>query len=117
MSRFVRNLYRKRLETLLSRADDQKFLTLAWSIAALQSGQPEVAARYMEFGKESIGAKLGSRYYVPPWMLETLINEILSTPKEHRLPGQPYKVLDCTHMDQMLAALQLLLKLGSGLIN
>lgn len=114
MSKFVRDLYRKRLETLLGRADDDAFLALAWSISALQSGQISAASRYMRFKQEAVGATLGSRDHIPPWMLETLINEFLRAPKERRIPGRSYKVLDCTHMDQMLAALQLLLKLENA---
>lgn len=57
---------------------------------------------------------MGSRDHVPPWMLETLVNEFLCASKERRIPGQSYKVLDCTHMDQMLVALQLLLKLENA---
>lgn len=114
MSRFIRDLYRKRLETLLGRADDDGFLALAWSISALQSDQIGAASRHMRFRKEAVGAKLGSRDHIPPWMLETLINEFLRAPKERRIPGRSYKVLDCTHMDQMLAALQLLLKLENA---
>lgn len=68
----------------------------------------------MRFRQEAIGAKLGSIYHVPPWMLETLINEFLRAPKEKRIPGRPYRVLDCTHMDHMLAALGLLLKLENA---
>lgn len=114
MSKLVRDLYRKRLETLLGRADDVAFLTLAWAISALQSDQIDAASRHMRFRQEAIGAKLGSREHVPPWMLETLINEFLRAPKEQRIPGRYYRVLDCTHMDQMLAALQLLRKLENA---
>jgi hypothetical protein len=114
MSKFVRNLYRKRLETLIGRANDDAFLTLAWSISAFQSDQIDAASRHMRFRPEAVGAKLGSRDHIPPWMLETLINEFLRAPKERRTPRRTYKVLDCTHMDQMLAALQLLLKLENA---
>lgn len=114
MSKFVRDLYRKRLKTLLGRADDDAFLTLAWSISAFQSDQIDAAGRYMRFRPEAVGAKLGSRDHIPPWMLETLINEFLRAPKERQSPGRSYKVLDCTHMDQMLTALQLLLKLENA---
>jgi hypothetical protein len=114
MSKFVRDLYRKRLETLLGRADDDAFLALAWSISALQSDQINAASRHMRFRQDAVGAKLGSRDHIPPWMLETLINEFLRAPKERRNPGRSNKVLDCTHMDQMLAALQLLLKLENA---
>jgi hypothetical protein len=114
MSKLGRDLYRKKLETLLGRADDSAFLALAWSISALQSDQLVAAGRHMRFREEAVGAKLGSRNHVPPWMLETLINEFLRAPKERRIPGRSYKVLDCTHMDQMLTALQLLLKLENA---
>lgn len=114
MSKFARDLYRKRLETLLGRADDVSFLALAWSVSALQSGQIDAASRHMHFRQEAVGTKLGSRDNIPPWMLETLINEFLRTPKERRIPGKSYKVLDCTHMDQILAAHQLLLKLENA---
>lgn len=114
MSNLGRDLYRKRLKTLLGRADDNAFLALAWSISALQSDQIEAASRHMRFRQEAVGATLGSRNHVPPWMLETLINEFLRSPKERRTLGRFYKVLDCTHMDHMLAALQLLLKLENA---
>ena len=114
MSKFSRDLYRKKLETLLGRADDDTFLALAWSVSALQSDQIDAASRHMHFRQEAVGAELGSGNHVPPWMLETLINEFLRAPKERRISGRPYKVLDCTHMDQMLGALHLLNKLENA---
>lgn len=30
---------------------------------------------------EAVGAELGSPYYIAPWALETLVNELLATPK------------------------------------
>ena len=111
MSKFSRDLYRKRLNAFLGRADDNAFLALAWSISALQSGQIDVASRNMRFRYDAVGAELGSKNNVPPWILETLINEFLRTPKARRIPQRTVKVLDCTHMDQMLHAQHLLRKL------
>jgi hypothetical protein len=114
MSKVSRDLYRKKLSTLLGRADDDSFLRLAWSISALQAGHVEAASNYMRFRPDAIGADNPLGCVVMPWMLETLVNEFLCAPKERRYPGRLYRVMDCSDIEQMLAAQRLLSKLENA---
>ena len=68
----------------LALADDELFITMLWSLNALQTGR---GVRGREFfrslpdGADTTGIQ--GNHAVYPWELETLGNELLSTPK-HR---------------------------------
>jgi hypothetical protein len=79
-------LSKRRLADILCRADDEAFLLMVWGVDALQSGSsagkavfpfghpPEASIRHME--------SAGSAF---PWELETIVNELLASPKKtHR---------------------------------
>ncbi|RUV53795.1 hypothetical protein EOB77_00670 [Mesorhizobium sp. M7A.F.Ca.MR.228.00.0.0] len=74
-----RDRFRKELRDLLSIADPTEFLQLVWSLASLHEGEFSRARRFgpdfslpeMELAKE--------RFRFAPWLLETLVNEYLTT--------------------------------------
>lgn len=57
-------------------------LVLICAQLALQGGNPAPRSIVPDFPVEGVGGKIGSKYYIEPWTLETLVNEILVTPKK-----------------------------------
>lgn len=92
MSTLQRRIYRKRLQGLLGCAPDEPFFIMCWATFALQSGRVESARDLLAFPPEAAVQDLTSPYAVHPWKIETLLNEILTTPKVRLGPG---RVLDC----------------------
>jgi len=84
----------RRLRQLFRRATDHQFLQLMWAIDALRAGHPEVAARFLNFPREAANQAIGSHYALHQWELETLVIQLLLTPREERKPGAP--VFDCS---------------------
>lgn len=96
MSIVNRDRFRKKLKSLLEVADDESFFQLVWAIDALQSDRVDFAAKYIEYPKEAAGAKLGSKYSIQEWDLETLIGQLLTTPKRKIIEGRRNRVLNCS---------------------
>jgi hypothetical protein len=95
MSRIRRDLYRGRLTKLLEMADDEAFFVMVWATLAIQSERQENARRYLVFPQEAVTSDMSSRYAVHPWKLETMLNEVLTTPKLKLVPNRPIRRLDC----------------------
>src|SRR4051794_23810785 len=70
---------------------------MIWAVDVLQNGEPEIAARYLAHPKEAIGADITSKYRVHPWVMETLVNELLSSPKQGILTRRAIRTLNCAH--------------------
>jgi hypothetical protein len=81
MSRVARDIYRKRLRNALSITGDEPFLQMIWAVNALQTGRADLAARTLQFPPEAATSDIGSRYAIHAWELETLVNQLLLTPK------------------------------------
>ena len=79
------------LSARLSNADDEAFLRLTWAVNALQTGRAPAA--HTSLSNVPIGAAtegiLGP-YAIYPWELDTLANELLTTPKHPH-----YRTFDC----------------------
>lgn len=95
MSRLKRDRARKRLHELLSLAPDENFFIMVWAVDALQSGRAEAGEQFLVHPKEARGAELGSRFHANKWMLETLINELLTTRKKGPSKNGRNRTLDC----------------------
>src|SRR5271169_86985 len=94
MSPLNRDRHRKKLQDLLSRANDEAFFEMVWAIDALQSGRADVASRYISFPREAVTADMGSSLKIHKWDMETLIGQLLATPKSRAHDGRN-KVLNC----------------------
>ena len=76
---------------MLSLADDASFLQLLWTLNALQTGRGEVARRFLgRFPLDAATEGILGSMAIFPWELETLTNELLTTPK-HTF----YRTIDC----------------------
>lgn len=96
MSRIRRDLYRGRLNDLLSRADDEAFFILVWAVHAIQTGREDQAAHILSYPKEAATSDIASKFAVHPWRLETLLNELLQAAKLEILPNRANKRVDCS---------------------
>ncbi len=76
-----------RLRALLDQIDPQRFFALIWATRAIQKPSKLDACKYFsELPKEAVDAEIGNRFWVPPWTLETLVNEYL---KQHHGKSAP----------------------------
>jgi hypothetical protein len=85
---------------MLGRANDAEFLQLIWATDALQSGREARAKRHFSNypPAAAAAASLKSRFGIHRWELETLIVQLLLTPKE--IPReQGNLLLDCSNFE------------------
>jgi hypothetical protein len=94
MSLLNRDRYRKKLQDLLERAEDEAFFEMVWAINALQSGRVQPASRLIKFPAEAATSEFSSRFSIHRWELETLIGQLLITPKISRRAG-PNRITNC----------------------
>lgn len=68
---------------------------MAWATHALQSGRSEKAGAWLAFPQEAVTHDLSSKYAVHPWRIESLLNEVLASPKLVPVPNRLNRQLDC----------------------
>ncbi|PRD43144.1 hypothetical protein C5748_13140 [Phyllobacterium phragmitis] len=56
-------------------------ISLISAVVAVQSGNQKALRAVRDLPPEAVSAELGSPYHIPLWSLETLVNELLATPK------------------------------------
>jgi len=90
----------KQLRKYFARADDRAFLQLIWAVDALQSDREAAAKKLMpSYPKEAaVKSSLHSPYGIHRWELETLLIQLLLTPKEEKRAEGNF-VLDCSKFD------------------
>jgi hypothetical protein len=66
---------------MLSRVSDEAFFAMCWASHAIQSDRVEGAARFFRYPDEAVGDGPDNRLRIYPWAIETLLNELLATPK------------------------------------
>jgi hypothetical protein len=90
----------KQLRKYFARADDRAFLQMIWAADALQSDREAAAKKLMpSYPKEAaVKSSLHSPYGIHRWELETLLIQLLLTPKEKKRAEGNF-VLDCSKFD------------------
>ena len=73
----------RQLRKLFLRASDEQFLQMVWAVDALRSGHLDAAARVLTFPPAATHQTIGSSYAVHLWELETLLIQLLLTPRLH----------------------------------
>ena len=111
MSRFNRDRFRRKLNSALSQAEDEAFQVLIWAVDRLQAGDLAQARRFLNFPPDVVGGRLGDRYFVPAWEMETLLNERLALPPLILRPDVLSRVLNCSEFNTMVAVVNLLRRL------
>lgn len=77
---------RTQLSTSLSVAEDVAFLRMLWTLNALQTGRAAEAARFLDdYPPGAAMEGILGPHAIYPWELETLANELLTTPKANFL--------------------------------
>lgn len=95
---------RAQLATTLSQADDASFLRMLWALNALQTGRVGEAARFLNgYPPDAAVEGIMGQYAIYPWELETLANELLTTPKHPH-----HRVLDCRSWNEIGGLINLL---------
>lgn len=114
MGRLGRDIYRRKLERYLAQSFDEPIISLVSAVVAAQSGSQKALAAMQDLPQEALGAELGSPYHIPLWSVETLVNELLATPKAKGFGIGRTRVLNA-EMFQTLHALQgILIKLENA---
>lgn len=114
MSRLSQRYYRRKLENYLAKSFDEPMINLISAAVALQKGHAKARRVIRDLPEEAIGAQLGSPYHIPLWSLETLVNELLATPKARHDPAGPRRVLDPTKHATLRTLLRCLVKLENA---
>jgi hypothetical protein len=83
---------------------------MVWAVDALQDDRVAAAKKYIKFPAEAADPSIGAKYAVHRWELETLLIQLLLTPKQEIRPG-PNLVLDCSKFGSMIEAINRLRKL------
>lgn len=104
---------RKKLLTLLSRADDVGFLQMLWATYVLQSENPVPASRYIKHPKDAATPDPASSYAVRHWELDTLATLVLTTEKAKLSHGKNH-LLRTDVWDAMATVVTLLHDLEEG---
>src|SRR5258708_24951428 len=99
MSLMNRDRYRKKLQDFLSRAPDEAFFEMVWAIDAVQSDRSDIAARYLRFPAEAATTDIDSKLAIRKWDLETLIGQLLITPKREWRTNGPNRITNCSLFD------------------
>jgi hypothetical protein len=95
MSHVRRRIFRRKLDDLLARADDEAFFIMCWATLAIQSGRAGNARDLLSVPPEAVTDDISSPFKVHPWNVETLLNEVLTTPKLKVVPGRSNRILNC----------------------
>lgn len=80
----MRSYYRKKLDKLLGAANNESFIQLLWATHALQSNCFGAAKTYIDPDTIPVGAittDMTSKLFIQKWEIETLANELMTTPK------------------------------------
>lgn len=81
MGRLGRDHHRRKLERMLASTQDEPFLHLIWKVHALQSGRGDAVRETLDFPPLAETSDIAGKFYVYPWNLETLANEVLASSK------------------------------------
>jgi hypothetical protein len=82
----------RQLRKLFARASDEHFLQLMWAIDALRSGNPQLAAAYLDFTPGAADQTVNSRLAIHEWETETLVIQLLLAVREELRQGTTF---DC----------------------
>lgn len=82
MGRLGRDVVRRKLSRQLQMSLDEEMCVGIAAISILQSGNSAPRELFVDYPAQGIGSETGSEYNLPLWTLETLTNEMLSSPKQ-----------------------------------
>lgn len=80
----MRQHYRKKLNNLLGAASDEDFIQLLWAAHSLQSKYSDAGRNHIDpqtIPDGAISTDMVSKFFIQKWEIETLANELMTTPK------------------------------------
>lgn len=98
----------------LARCDDEAMVSLSAAVTGALAGNAEALRAVSDLPPEALGAELGSPWYIPPWLLETLVNELLATPKARPRDFGQIRVLNTTRFSTLRALARVLARLENA---
>ncbi len=81
---------------------------MIWAVHAAQTGRPDRARPHLHFPTEAATADISSKFAVHPWKCETVLNELLATPKLKIVSGQPNRILNCQKFSTIVTVINML---------
>lgn len=114
MGRIGRDVYRRKLERLLSQGVDEAIVSLIATVVAVQAGNRNALHAIPDMPTEALGSKLGSAHFIAPWTLETLVNELLATPKRKGFDAGRTRTIDAGHFQTLRVLSGILIKLENA---
>lgn len=110
----MREYYRKKLNNLLGAAKDEEFIQLLWATNALQSDYEGAARQYIRpetIPDGAVTTEMLSRYFIQKWEIETLANELMTSPKLKPSKNGRIRKLHCDHFGAIVECTRWLRKL------
>jgi hypothetical protein len=101
----MRAYFRKKLNRLLGIAGDEEFIQLLWATHALQSDYADAARRFIRPESIPDGAvttTMISKFFVQKWEIETLANELMTSPKAKFLRNGATRSLRCDNFQSTI---------------
>jgi hypothetical protein len=117
MARFNRGRFRRKLNAILEQAEDEAFQILIWAVHRLQAGDVALARRFLDFPPQVVEGRLGDPQFIPPWELETLLNERLALPPLQLRPDARNRVMNCRTFSAVATTVNLLRRLENSEIG
>lgn len=114
MGRVGRDVYRRKLERHLSHGIDEDVVSLIARVVGAQAGSQDALLSIADMPREALNARLGSPHYIPPWTIETLVNELLTVPKLKDLGLGRTRVLDARRFHTLKVLISILVKLENA---
>lgn len=106
--------HRKKLSKILGASRAEDFLTLLWAADALQSENYEAALRFLDHETvpyKAINARIPSKFAIHKWELETLLNELMTTPKQRIYRRGAEQRCNCRNFSNLLSCVNILRKI------
>ncbi|MDR6530309.1 hypothetical protein J2800_001045 [Caulobacter rhizosphaerae] len=96
MNRLKADCAKRRFQKLVALAEDEPLARLIWAVRNLQTHGGDAHRQVFIAPPEAFTTDINTGAYVMPWTLETLLNELLTTPKQKRFRGECAFGLDCS---------------------
>lgn len=108
-------MYRKRLVWLLGSADDEMFVQLVWAFNLIQGDNPRAGLPYVAgVPQAAVTSTIADQHFIYKWELETVLNELLRTPKRKAPSRGPFHQLDCKQYKALAEVINKLRKLENA---
>ena len=109
--------FRNKLSKLLGAAVDEEFVQLLWAVNALQSDYANAAKKFIQVETIPPGAittDMSSKLYIQKWEIETLVNELMTTPKRNLVKNGRVRRLNWSNFQAAIECINCLRKLENA---